>query len=104
MKSIPVAPLERLITDIFRAEGCSAAESGRIARNLMGASLTGHDSHGVLRTPRYVWMLRQGQLKADRELQIITETPSFALTDGQFGFGQTIAPQSVELGIEELQS
>jgi uncharacterized oxidoreductase len=104
MKSIPVAPLERLITDIFLAEGCSAAEGGRIARNLIGASLTGHDSHGVLRTPRYVWMLRQGQLKADRELQIVTGTPSFALADGQFGFGQTIAPQSVELGIAKART
>ena len=54
MPNLPVEPLERLIADIFHAEGCSAAEGRRIAHNLVGASLTGHDSHGVMRTPRYV--------------------------------------------------
>jgi len=49
---VSVDPLQRLIGDIFRAEGCSAEESGRIASGLMSASLTGHESHGVLRTPR----------------------------------------------------
>jgi uncharacterized oxidoreductase len=100
---LPAEPLQRLIEDIFQAEGCSAAEAGRIARNLMGGSLTGHDSHGVLRTPRYVLWLRQGQVKAGGSLTIVSETPSFALVDGGFGFGQTIAPQSVELGMTKAR-
>src|SRR5690348_2015495 len=104
MLSIPAEPLERLIAEIFHAEGCSAAEGGRIARNLVGASLTGHDSHGVMRTPRYVWMLRQGTLKPDQTLEIVTETRAFALADGRFGFGQTIAPQSVELGLAKARN
>ena len=104
MPNLPVEPLARLIADIFHAEGCSAAEGRRIAHNLVGASLTGHDSHGVMRTPRYVWMLRQGILKADQTLDIVTETRAFALTDGRFGFGQTIAPQSVELGVAKARN
>ncbi len=101
---LPAEPLERLITDIFQAEGCSAAEAGRITRNLMGASLTGHDSHGVMRTPRYVFWLRQGSVKPGQTLQIVSETQSFALVDGQFGFGQTIAPLSVELGLAKAKN
>jgi uncharacterized oxidoreductase len=104
MPNLAAEPLTRLIADIFHAEGCSAAEASRIARNLVGASLTGHDSHGVLRTPRYVWMLRNGHVEADRELRIVTETRAFALVDGQFGFGQTIAPQSVELGVAKAKN
>ncbi len=104
MPLLPVEPLERLIADIFHAEGCSAAEGERIAHNLVGASLTGHDSHGVMRTPRYVWMLRQGHLKPDQTLEIVTETRAFALADGRFGFGQTIAPQSVELGLAKARN
>ncbi len=101
---LPVEPLQRLIADIFEAEGCSAAEAGRIARNLMGANLTGHDSHGVLRTPRYVLWLREGQVKPGQNLRVVSETDAFALVDGQFGFGQTIAPQSVELGIAKARN
>jgi len=104
MPHLPVEPLERLIANIFHAEGCSAAEGKRIARNLVGASLTGHDSHGVMRTPRYVWMLRQGYLKPDQTLHVVTETHAFALADGRFGFGQTIAPQSVELGLAKARN
>jgi uncharacterized oxidoreductase len=98
---IAVDPLQRLIGDIFHAEGCSAAESERIAKSLMSASLTGHDSHGVLRTPRYVWWLHEGHLKPDQKLEIITDTGAFALADGCHGFGQTIAPQAVELGMRK---
>jgi uncharacterized oxidoreductase len=104
MPNLAAEPLTRLIADTFQAEGCSAAEALRIARNLVGASLTGHDSHGVLRTPRYVWMLKNGHVEADRELKIVSETQAFALADGQFGFGQTIAPQSVELGLAKARN
>ncbi len=101
---VSVDPLQRLIGDIFRAEGCSAEESGRIASGLMSASLTGHESHGVLRTPRYVWWLQEGHVKPDRTLKIITEGPAFALADGCHGFGQTIAPQAVDLGIRKANT
>ena len=103
MVLIPAAPLERLIAAIFLAEGCPNAEAERIAANLMGASLTGHDSHGVMRTPRYVWMLRNGHVKANQQLQVVAETRAFALTDGGYGFGQTIAPQSVSLGLRKAR-
>jgi uncharacterized oxidoreductase len=100
---IPAAPLTRLITDIFRAEGCSDAEAARIAVNLVGANLTGHDSHGVLRTPRYVWLLREDQLRPDRKPEIVIDAGAFALVDGQHGFGQTIAPLSVDLGMRKAR-
>ena len=39
---------------------CSAAEGERIGKYLVGANLTGHDSHGVVRVPRYVQWKRDG--------------------------------------------
>ncbi len=101
MVLIAAEPLRRMIADIFQAEGCSAAEAARVAKNLMSANLTGHDSHGVLRTPRYVRWLREGFLKADQAAEIVTDTGPFALLDGHHGFGQTVAPQSVELGMKK---
>jgi len=43
---------------VFRAEGYSAEESARIAFYLVRANLSGHDSHGVIRAPRYISMKR----------------------------------------------
>ncbi len=101
---IAAAPLEGLVRDIFHAEGCSAAESARIAQYLVRANLTGHDSHGVVRVPRYVTAKRAGTVVADRRLAIITENEAMAVVDGQYGFGQTIGPQAVELGIGKAKA
>lgn len=89
---------------IFRAAGCDGDEAERIARSLVSANLAGHDSHGVVRVPRYVHVLGLGQVRAGKSLSIIREAPAHALVDGNFGFGQTIAPQAVDLGIAKAKS
>ncbi|MDR6290732.1 putative oxidoreductase [Inquilinus ginsengisoli] len=95
--------LAGLVGDIFAAQGCSAAESRRIAAYLVAANLTGHDSHGVIRVPRYVGMLAKDEVRRDVTVQLLTDTPSFALVDGQYGFGQTVGPQAVQLGIAKAR-
>ena len=100
---IPATALERLVADIFAAAGCSAAEAGRIGRYLVAANLAGHDSHGVVRVPRYIPMLRDGLVVADQKVDVVVDTPVLAVVDGRFGFGQTVAPQAVELGVEKCK-
>ena len=70
----------------------------------MAANLVGHDSHGVVRTLRYVEWLQTGVQLADQELAFVIDGGCFALVDGGFGMGQTIGPQAVRLGIERAQS
>jgi len=96
---IPVAVLEGFVSRIFGAAGCSAEESARVAHYLVQANLTGHDSHGVVRVPRYVDMLRDGGVFAGRKVKIVFENDSMAVIDGCMGLGQTVAPQAVEIGI-----
>ena len=43
--------LRGFVSAIFQASGCAADEGDRIAFYLVGANLTGHDSHGVIRVP-----------------------------------------------------
>jgi len=52
--TVAVDTLQGFIAGMFGAAGCGADEAGRIAHHLIGANLTGHDSHGVIRVPRYV--------------------------------------------------
>ena len=91
--------LDALVARIFAASGCDAAEAARIAAHLLGANLAGHDSHGVARVPRYVEWHEAGFVLRDQTAEIITDGGCFALLDGKFGFGQTVAPQAVDLGI-----
>jgi uncharacterized oxidoreductase len=96
--------LQRFVTDIFVAAGTDAAEGSRIARHLMGANLTGHDSHGVIRVPRYVQNLQDGDVLAGRTITIAVEGPTHAVVDGNFGFGQTIGPLAVDVGIAKARA
>jgi uncharacterized oxidoreductase len=93
--------LRRLIADIFHQAGCSAEESARIGKYLVGANLAGHDSHGVQRTQRYIEWLQEGKFVAGQNIEIITENDVMAVVDGGHGFGQTIGPQAVQLGIDK---
>ena len=100
---VKAEPLRELVRETFIAAGCSAEEAGRIAEHLVLATLTGHDSHGVIRVPRYLHWLRGGGVKADQSLTVITESDALALVDGNQGFGQTVGPLAVQLGIDKAR-
>jgi uncharacterized oxidoreductase len=103
MIKVKAKALEELVRDIFRKAGCSAAEAERMGKYLVIANLTGHDSHGVQRVPRYLQWLAEGDFVADRTVKVISDTPVIAVLDGQYGFGQTVAPQAVTIGIKKCK-
>ena len=102
--TVPVEALQGFVGAIFAAAGTSQEEGARIARHLIGANLAGHDSHGVIRVPRYVLWLQNGSVVAGRTLEVVRESATHAVVDGGFGFGQTIGPLAVDLGIGKAQA
>lgn len=96
--------LQDFVADIFAAIGCSRNEASRIGAYLVAANLAGHDSHGVVRVPRYVQMHRDGLILADQVVEPIVDTPVMAILDGKYGFGQTVAPQAVKIGIAKCRA
>lgn len=100
---VPVTELDATVKAIFVAAGCDAAEAARIADGLVAANLTGHDSHGVGMVLPYLQWLRAGYVVAGRNVEVVTDSGAFALLDGGFGFGQTIAPQATAFGVERAQ-
>ncbi len=101
---VPVDELDRLITGIFERAGCDAVEAARISHHLIGANLTGHDSHGVIRVPRYVQWLGEGKVLAGQTPDVVAESATHVVLDGKFGFGQTIGPIAVDLGIAKAKA
>jgi uncharacterized oxidoreductase len=101
MVKLSAAALQNFVSEIFQAAGCSAVEGERVARHLVAANLAGHDSHGVIRVPRYVQMAKDGAIYPDRTVSIVVDTPVIAVVDGQYGFGQTVATQAVKIGIDK---
>lgn len=104
MISIDSISLRALACSIFGAAGCSRAEAERIAEHLVAANLAGHDSHGVIRIPRYLQLMRDGSILADQSVDVLVDTPVLAVVDGKYGFGQTVAPQAVDIGIAKCKA
>lgn len=92
--------LSTMVRAIFVAAGCGMAEATQIAANLVDANLTGHDSHGVVRVPKYIDWMRSGFVRAGQTVQIVTDGGAFVVLDGRLGFGQTVSAQAVDIGIE----
>ena len=102
--TVPAATLRTFIAEIFTAAGCDAAEAARIGLHLVSANLAGHDSHGVIRVPRYVEWLGSGRVRAGQQPIVVAESATHAVLDGNLGFGQTIGPAAVDLGIQKARA
>ena len=103
-RTVAADDLRGFVTQVFQTAGCDDAEAGRIGRYLVSANLAGHDSHGVIRVPRYVQWLREGKVRAGQTLTVVVDSPAHAVVDGNQGFGQTIAPLAVDLGIGKARA
>ena len=44
-----------------------------------------------------------GSVVPDQTVEVVVDTPSLAVVDGKFGYGQTVTPQAVRLGIEKCK-
>ena len=104
MVHIPVSTLTNLVADVFARVGSSPAEARRVATSLVGANLSGHDSHGVIRVPRYVDWVRSGDTVPNQTIAVVVDMPALAVVDGRYGFGQVVAPQAVAIGIEKCKA
>ena len=84
-------------TRLFTAVGVPQEDASIVSRNLIGANLRGHDSHGVLRIPQYVDFLRKGDYQIGVELKVENESPGVVVVDGQWGLGQVQAHRLLDL-------
>jgi uncharacterized oxidoreductase len=103
MVTIKVQNLIGFVADVFAHAESSPEEAKRIATYLTTANLTGHDSHGVIRVPVYIRWKKMGSVVPDQTVELVVDTPSLAVVDGKFGYGQTVTPQAVKIGIEKCK-
>ena len=88
---------------IFQTVGSAQTEAEIVAGLLANANLIGHDSHGVIRIPQYLNLIETGQIILNNKIEILRQTKSSAVINGNWGFGQVIASQAMNLAIEKAQ-
>lgn len=104
MVTIQAQKLIDFVAEVFAHSQSSPEEAKRIATYLTTANLTGHDSHGVIRVPVYIRWKKMGSVVPDQTVEVLVDTPSLAVVDGKFGYGQTVTPQAVKIGIEKCKA
>ncbi|AVA25678.1 Ldh family oxidoreductase [Rhizobium sp. NXC24] len=81
-KVISRAVLEDFSAALLEAGGFSPAYARQSAELLIWANLRGADSHGVLRIPRYLEMVKLGIVKGDAKPSVTREFGAIARIDG----------------------
>ena len=101
MPTIPAAKLAAFSSAIFLEAGARNEDSRIVSESLVEANLVGHDSHGVMRLPFYVKWMEKGWVNTHATFKVVSEVGSFAVIDGDWGFGQVIGRKATDLAIRK---
>ena len=102
-KVVSYSELLALTTKVFLAIGCSATDANSASKVLLSADLRGIDSHGVARLSGYVRLWEAKRINANPQVQVVHETPSTAVVDGDSGLGLVVAPIAMQIAIEKAK-
>jgi LDH2 family malate/lactate/ureidoglycolate dehydrogenase len=98
------AAMEKLIASIFKAAGAPCDVAEHVAHSLVESNLRGHDSHGLIRILQYMESVEKGAILPAARPSIAKETPTTAVVDGAWSFGQIAAEYATTIAIEKARS
>jgi len=96
--------LKQFTKDIFLKMGATPKQAETATAVLNAADLRGVDSHGVARLSGYVRLWEKQRLKASPKPEIVHETPSTAVMDGDLGPGLMVAPEAMNIAIDKAKT
>lgn len=103
MQLLSYATLFDFTKSVFLQMTCPEPEAELAARVLLSADLRGVDSHGVARLSGYVRLWEKGRINARPNIQVIHETPSTAVVDGDGGLGLVVGPFAMEVAMRKAE-
>ena len=104
MPNIQPSQLRETAREILEAAGATAREARIVGDALVEANLEGHDSHGVVRIPEYVERMEQKLIQIGAQISVVQESGAFAVIDGNWGWGQVVGIEAMEVAIQKASS
>jgi len=96
--------MQQFMKDVFISYGCTEDQADISSEVLIEADKRGIDSHGLGRLkPIYCDRIDKGILWTNKPIDIIKETETTALVDGNLGLGLSIGPHCMKLAIEKAK-
>jgi uncharacterized oxidoreductase len=86
---------------VFSRLGASVEEVRRLQDHLIENNLIGYDSHGIRLIPDYVAMIRREDIVLGAQLDVVVESPSHIVLDGNWGLGHLMGWKAARLAIEK---
>lgn len=96
--------LTHISMSLLKRAGASEEEAEIVTKFLVNANLAGVDSHGV--APNliiYLEALRTGTIKTRAKIEVRMNSPSTALVDGNWGFGQITCSKAMEIAMDKAK-
>ncbi len=98
---ISASELRIIVENIFQSIGCSRDDSKNISEVLVSAEQRGIPSHGIVRIKDYLGLWAKGRLNPTPSLQIVYETPSTMVIDGDMGLGMVVSRFAMQQTIQK---
>ena len=96
--------LKAFVKRILLASGADERNATVVTDHLVLASLSGVDTHGVLKVPTYVRNIKDGEIVPDAHPEVLSEGPTRVLVKGNWTFGQVAAEFATRKGIKKAKS
>lgn len=103
LRTVSADELRALAEAVFEARGVPAGDAALVADILIEANLRGHDSHGVIRIPKWALGLDSGALNAECAPVVIREKGATAMILGDRGLGPVVARQATDIVLQNAK-
>ena len=95
--------LRPFVEQVFCVLGSGDDIAQEVARHLVRANLSGHDSHGVMRVAQYIKQTDAGDLSPTARPAILRETAGVALIDARRGMGHFSTRFALDWAVEHAK-
>lgn len=95
--------LHRFVERVCAGLGSEPTEAALVADQLVGANLSGHDSHGVGMIPTYVDAVHGGRLFVNRHPTVANDNGAVLVIDGNRAFGQVAGYEATNIAIDRAK-
>jgi ureidoglycolate dehydrogenase (NAD+) len=96
--------LHRFIRDVLAALGARGDDAATVADGLVWANLRGGDGHGVSRLPRYVRLIKSGDIDLHAVPRLVHDRTATFVLDSGHGFGPVACMRAAALAVERSRA
>lgn len=103
MSQVKIDEIKAKVIAVFKKVGVPEKDAKVITEVLTDAQMKGITTHGFVRVKKYIGCIKAGGIQPSCDIEVLVDTPSWALVDGKGGLGIGISVNAVELAIEKAK-